>query len=273
MAAFNTKWIRLFEALILLSCLITKVEAADIYPDDQQVQVVIHLDGEIRRGDADRLAIVMSEMKLPSLLIVDSKGGDIDESMKIVSLIKSASLSIYVAKGKVCASSCFFLYLAGSSRNSAGFMVNDDGTLQAQEIRDGFDGVVGIHRPYFKDPSGKPESTNKQKILMRNVKEYLEKEGVAQYLIDEMMSHPSNDIYWLNKRDVISIGEYSPDIEELLISKCGYKNIAKVVEERWSVDKHHSMRQCVEDVTSELNIPIRIAYATKLRTGWRPWKM
>lgn len=273
MAAFNTRWFRLFVAVLLVSCLITKVEAADIYPDEQESQIVIHLVGEIRRGDAERLAIVMSEMQFPSVLIVDSKGGDINESMKIVSLIKGARLSIYVANGKVCASSCFFLYLAGSSRSSVGIMVNDDGTLQTQEIRDGFGGVVGVHRPYFKDPSGKPESTNKQIILMRSVKEYLEREGVARYLVDAMMSHPSNDIYWLNKRDVSSIGEYSPDVEELLIAKCGYKNLAKVIEERWSEDKYLSMRQCAEDVTSEMNTPIRKAFASKLRTGWRPWKM
>lgn len=260
----------LFVVVLLIGGLSIEAKAADIYPDDEHSQTLIHLVGDIRSGDAERLAIVMSEMTFASLLLVDSRGGDINESLKIVSLVKGTRLNIHVSKGKVCASSCFFVYLAGNPRVSSGWMVNDDGTLKSQERRDRSFGVVGIHRPYFKDPSGNPESNNKQIVLMRSVKKYLEEEGLSQYLIDQMMSHSSNDIYWLNDRDVLSIGEYSPNIEELLIAKCGYKNGSKRTD--WSDEKENTLSYCIVDVLNKNDNSSRLSYLNKLRTGWRPWK-
>lgn len=246
-------------------------QAADIYLDENEPNKSIHLDGEIRRGDAERLAIAMTEAGYPIVLLISSSGGDMSETMKMVPLIKGTHMAVYVAKGKVCASSCFFIYLSGMCRGS-GLVVNDDGTLWSQEKRDRSYGAVGIHRPYFKDPSGKPESPKNQLTLMHKVKIYLEEEGIAQYIIDMMMTHPSNEIYWLRERDISAIGEYPPDIEETAISKCGYVRLIKSIEDKQSHEQSNEIIQCViDEVLSAYEIP-RTAYVAKLRTGWRPWK-
>lgn len=268
MTMTDIKFLALATFVLITSNFPKVTQAADVYTDGK---ITIHLDGEIRRGDAERVAIAVTESKHAATIVVSSLGGDINETMKIVSIVKGAHLNVRVAKGKFCASSCFFVYLAGLWRDS-GIGVNDDGTLMPQEKRDRWSGVVGIHRPYFKDPSGNPESQRRQIELMRKVKTYLAEEGVGQYLIDEMMSHPSNDIYWLKDHDIDAIGEYAPDIEETIIAKCGYKRFSKTYEENWSEEKANNVMDCVTAAIYEKVVPLQNLYSVKLRTGWRPWK-
>lgn len=260
-------------ALITTLCSFV-AKAADIYLSDDKHQ--IYLEGEIRRGDAEHIvatALESMDPTMPFQMFVSSNGGDISEAMKIVSLIKGAKWDVLVPQGKVCASSCFFMYIAGVERIS-GNGVNDDGTLLSEDFRKKYTfGVVGIHRPYFKDPSGNFESQQNQKKLMNDVKKYLVEEGVAQYLIDEMMSHPSNDIYWLRDRDLQGIGKYRPELEEILINKCGYiryENLAK--ENRSTKSDLEIYRNCIFPLINQIGDKQRIQFFSKLRTGWRPWK-
>ena len=170
----------------------------------------------------------------------------------------------------MCVSACFFIFLAGEYRVS-NVGVYDDGTLRPQEQRDRWFGTVGIHRPYFKDPLGNPESPKNQEEMMRKVRAYLASEGVPGYLVDVMMSHPSNDVYWLRERDLDSLGEYNPGIEETLIAKCGYKKPTKMFVENWSNDRTKQVQYCIVEYLSDIDFPLQQAYAAKLRTGWRPW--
>ena len=45
---------------------------------------------------------------------------------------------------------------------------------------------------------------------------------VPRRLIDIMMTRPSSDIYWLKGDDLKQLGQFSPEIEEYFIQKCGY---------------------------------------------------
>lgn len=241
------------------------VMAADVYTEEFKM----YLDGEIRRGDAERVAVAAAEARFIIRLVVNSRGGDLREAMRIVSLVKDLRWDVEVAKGKTCVSACFFVWLAGEHRVS-GLGVNDDGTLKPQDKRERWRGVLGIHRPYFRDPQGNPEAPKKQEDMMRNTRAYLVTEGVSQYLIDEMMSHPSNDIYWLRERDREAIGEYAPGIEEMLIAKCGFKRTLKTVDENWSDEKSDRLNECVFDALGN-KLPFYKTYSAKLRNGWRPW--
>ena len=67
MTAFNNLVnYSIFAVALLIGCLVAEAKAADIYRDDEKHNWKIHLDGEIRRGDAERLAVVMSDMKMPT---------------------------------------------------------------------------------------------------------------------------------------------------------------------------------------------------------------
>lgn len=256
----------LIAALLLATGFPLVAKAADVYVEDRTV----NLEGEIRQGDAERVVVaVLAAPKEILFMSLNSKGGDLMEAMRIVSLVKGAHWNVMVGKGhgKVCVSACFFIYLAGEGRSAGGA-----GNLWPQDLWDFEPGIVGIHRPYFKDAAGNPEAPKKQGELMGKVREYLKSAGVSQYLVDEMMSRPSNDIYWLKDRDLDAIGDYNPGIEEALIATCGYKRRSLIAAEKWSPERMAPVHACLAKYLGDKNRPVQLSYVAKLRTGWRPWK-
>lgn len=244
----------------------TMASAADIYIEKSS----LYLQGEIRQGDAERLASLAKDSKIIVNIKVNSPGGDLAESLLIANLIKDLHISVRVVNGGYCVSSCFFLLLEGYERYFQAY--SDSGILPSQFERENFMGFVGIHRPYFKSSSGSVESSKMQNEMMLKVRGYLASKTVPQYLIDEMMARPSNDIYWLKVHDEDLIGDINPGDEEALINKCGYKRIHVQSKERWSGEKTSKLIDCMNDYWEEQYYPLQLKFIAKLRTGWRPWK-
>jgi len=253
--------------MIFAACHLTIANAADVY---YSTEGTLNFEGEIRRGDAER--VVVAALTAPTLIYeinINSNGGDLAEAMRIVSLVKDAHWNIEVmGHGRVCVSACFFIFIAGERRSAGG----TDGIAWPQEFWSIEPGVVGVHRPYLKDPLENPESPKNQEALMRKAREYLNEAGIAQYLVDEMMSRPSNDIYWLKRRDLEFVGTFSPGIEEALIANCGYKRSAQAVAERRNKETETQVNFCVAKFLGDRNFRIQKLYVAKLRSGWRPWK-
>lgn len=239
--------------------------AADVYLEKN----VIVLSGEIRAGDAERIASLLAPKTIIVRLLVNSPGGDLLEAMRIKDIVKGLHTDVAVAKGGYCVSACFFIFLEGYYRIATA--AYDDGTLAPRENRERWSGMVGIHRPYMKTPSGNVVGVKKQEDLMRSARVYLATKAVPQHLIDEMMSRPSNDIYWLRRKDFSFLGEFNPGDEEALIAKCGYKRLDKRIEENWSQDREDQLANCNLDYWYEIYQPSQSQYLAKLRTGWRPW--
>ena len=107
---------------------------------------------------------------------------------------------------------------------------------------------------------------------MRQVRVYLASKTVPQHLVDEMMSRPSNDIYWLKDSDKALIGDYNPGDEEALIAKCGYKRFKTMAIENWSEEKEYQVFKCMYDYWYEQYVPLQHKYIAKLSNGWRPWQ-
>lgn len=257
----------LISAVTLLIATISPLiaTAADIYLEKHNIV----LNGEIKAGDAERIASVLAPKTIIGRLLVNSPGGDLLEAMRIKDIVKGLHTDVTVAKGGYCVSACFFIFLEGYYRTAGA--AYDDGTLAPRENRERRNGMVGIHRPYMKTPTGDVVGVKKQEDLMRSARVYLASKAVPQYLIDEMMSRPSNDIYWLRLKDFNFLGEYSPGDEEALIAKCGYKRIDKMIEENWSQDRGEQVANCNLDYWYEIYQPSQSQYLAKLRTGWRPW--
>ena len=258
-----------------LLCLVTAwnpvvVQAADIFFERSRLNIV----GEIRPGDAERVAqsaieqVTKNRKKIDSVWL-NSPGGDVAEAIRIADLVSGIKPYVYVANGGVCASSCFLIFLAGYERIAYG--VKDDGSIPTAEKRASRFGLVGIHRPYLKTPSSDLESVRKQEELMRRFRSHLISKQVPQYLVDEMMARPSNDIYWLRDRDFELIGPLSAGDEEALIARCGYKRTAKIVDEEWSKARLEKMAYCSTDYWDEQYLGPQIKYVFKLADGWRPW--
>lgn len=172
--------------------------------------------GLITKGDAEKLKNTIRTHKGGIFAIsLDSPGGDVAEAIQMAELIKPLYLMVRVAPGRRCASACLFPWLVGTSRTAtAPENVQRFTKLGLQPA-----GTLGIHRPYLQNFDS---VSNKQSEVMRQVQTYLESQMVPRRLIDLMMSRPSNDIYWLNSKDLQEVGDYRPEVEEFLINKCGY---------------------------------------------------
>jgi hypothetical protein len=252
-------------SLFIAAGISSMVYAADVYVG----RYAINVTGEIRSGDAERIASLVAQERSVLRLVINSPGGDLIEALRIKDIVNGLHIDVNVAKGGYCISACFFIFLEGHNRYATAS--NDDGTLKPQEKRDRWAGVVGIHRPYLKSPTGDVAGAKKQEEVMRNVRGYLAIKAVPQHLIDEMMARPSNDVYWLRTNDLNLVGELSPGDEEALISRCGYKRFDGRYKENWGDDKDEVLNSCMFDYWYEQYHPGQRQYIEKLKMGWRPW--
>ena len=159
------------------------------------------LSGEIVEGDLKRLVQLLADPKSIGTfsLGLNSPGGSVNEAVRIAKLVQALYISVHVLPDSVCASACFFVYLAGSGKLASASRLMDP---QAREERSQSDkrsgllnlptpGFVGLHRPFIRKISS---LSNSQATVMRLVSGYLEGQMLSRRLIDLMMSQPSNDI-------------------------------------------------------------------------------
>ena len=230
------------------------------YKETNFEEVVLTISGEITIGDADKLLDTVMSHKNISEVVLDSPGGSVLEAMKMASIISGLRIEVRVASDKICASSCFFLFLAGEPRKASG-MSNINGF---------FYGRVGLHRPYltkeYFQNNANESSSKLQEELMVTVKNYLEKQMVPTYLIEIMMRRSSNEIYFLSDPDLISVGEVYLPREELFTAKCDYKknNSFDVIKMISGISKE---LKCVKTI----QINDQFLFFEKLKNGWKPW--
>jgi len=240
--------------------------------------------GAIEPGDTRKVANFLGTMKTPIFtIILDSQGGDVDEAIRIGELIKFAWIGTEVQSERLCASSCFFLFLAGSGRIASPSWLMRPGELEAiyatakqagVNRKPELPGFVGLHRPFYTK-----ESTieKHQSTMMERVGSHLKKQMISGRLIDAMMSHPSNDVYWLTNFDLNEIGEYPPEQEEMFIQRCGYdrnsqlKQISAIEDGNISKSDELFQRQlnanaCIASLKEKLSL----AALEKIKKGWLP---
>lgn len=178
------------------------------------------LSGPINPGDADRLVRFLLEPLadqplLASEIVLASPGGNLVEAMRLAALVRGLHLDTRVRADSACSSACFFVFIAGDNRLA--------GEKSAGGLRPG---RIGLHRPHLGGDALKKGDAaggaQRQQLEMGKVVDYLRRESVPLRLIDEMMSHASNDIYWLSDADLWQLGEFHPGLEEVLIARCAY---------------------------------------------------
>lgn len=200
------------------------------------------ITGRILPGDAATMlrAIKMEVRRTKNtelVIVLNTPGGDVLEALRIAEIIEKLALPVTV-EGH-CVSACFFLFVSG-----AGHVARHNS--------------VGLHRPYLKSPHETEESLNKQKQLILAVRKYFEAKNIPSNLLDLMMSRPSTDVYWLTTSDLLSIGEYPPELEELFIAKCGYdpRRIEKILEADAALSKIleaqlERTESCIDQIRSQ----------------------
>lgn len=239
----------------------------------------IEFTGDIMPGDAEKIISVILEKKpfynndylYPFQLSINSRGGDLNEAKKIALFIKATHLRVNVLSQGICASSCFYVFLAGLNRNASGLdSIKIDGSKNSQ-------GAIGIHRLYYSKTKDGPIFAERQEVMMEDAREYLRLEKLPQYIVDEMMSRPSNDIYWLKQRDIDAVGPYNPGLEEQLIAKCGYNrkieaNLTLTGKEFIRYTGPGGVGRCVSEYIFNTYNSLRETAFARMRQGWRPWR-
>jgi hypothetical protein len=169
----------------------------------------IAMRGEIQRGDYQRLLTFIRadpQRFKGRTIVLASAGGDLLEAIKIGTLFKSTYKSVFVNQDiGVCASACFFVYVASVNRIA-------------------LPSSLGIHRPYFAPAYfghlSVAESEKQYGALLGRVRSYLQDREVPQYLIEKMFSLASSEVYWLTVEDLDAIGPRPSWYDQFLVDRC-----------------------------------------------------
>jgi hypothetical protein len=212
---------------VLLGLLPTLVFGADIgYAENKSGDILgLKIEGEIVKGDADKL-LELLRLSGPRFgrIFLNSKGGDVEEAMKIGRIFRRLRLPAEVPtyypglkpicgpklsdeSNCVCASACFLIF---------GGAVYRGGNLLA------------LHRPFFTRKAASQMSDVQheggQKGAMAMTTIYLEEMEVPSYFTNIMMSRNSQEAYIVTADEASdnnhSINGYVPSIEEITLSKC-----------------------------------------------------
>lgn len=264
---------------VVIACISVPMQASAAIFTTDELGVSITMNGEIKSGDAERLASIFFAVKpllasyyiYPNSLYLNSPGGDVSEAIRIAELVKMLGISVAtIGDGKgACASSCFLIYAAALERTASGI-----DTLRAKGHKGNL-GPLGVHRPYLSVITDDPAGANRQEQVMSDMRAYLIKASVGHVLIDKMMSHASNDIYWLNAEEIRALGNFSPGVEEQLISKCSYdarKELSLSAREYIHSSQSGAVA-CVRKYMVTTYGPVLNNVVDQMRTGWRPWIM
>lgn len=175
---------------------------------------VLEISGVIIKGDYKNLKRLLLSKRdnfvaFQRLVYLNSTGGDVDEALKIGSLIKKNFSYTVVADGEVCFSSCFLIWAGGASR-----IFMDTAKL-------------GIHRLALNSKEISVNKTEKMTApISRKVDVYLKDNGIPQKVIDRMNETTPSDIFvittnWLIKEDLVSSMEEQKSFIEVVEKECG----------------------------------------------------
>lgn len=169
--------------------------------------------GKVRAGFSDlvqRVAAMADRMEIRErILDIDSSGGHVEEAIKAGDVIGGSHWQVWVRDGSQCHSACVLVLAAGDTR--------------------AIDGKVGIHR-LMRDRSSarsRAELAAELRDINVQVRDYLERNGVAMAVADLMMTVPNRDLRLLTADE---LGQYGlsgtnavqDDLNRIIVMrKCG----------------------------------------------------
>ncbi|EGD06808.1 hypothetical protein XVE_5012 [Xanthomonas vesicatoria ATCC 35937] len=188
------------------------VEAA-LAPCRETGLLRVRYAGKINAGFAAlvwRLATVAEQWRLPHrILDLDSSGGQVEAAIRAGDTIGESNWTIWVREGSICHSACVFVLAAGDNRLVAG--------------------KVGIHRMMriSSKATSRAELNRELREVYGNVKDYLERNGVAVAVADLMMTVPNRSLRLLTMEELREYGldgtnAVQDDLERIRqMRKCG----------------------------------------------------
>ncbi|MDN4986573.1 ATP-dependent Clp protease proteolytic subunit [Bradyrhizobium sp. WYCCWR 13022] len=151
-------------------------------------KTIIFLTGEIIEGDADTLKAAIKSAndagKLVSGVRLNSPGGNLLEGLKLADAVRFAKVATNVAANATCASACFLVYAAGSTKFA------------------NYNAQVGVHGASDKQGEETVASGAATVSMARAAKDL----GVPAAIIGRMVVTPPSEMVWLTPQDLQSMG-------------------------------------------------------------------
>jgi hypothetical protein len=215
--------------MAILPAFATQVWSADVHLTDWKLRTMLILEGEIVAGDYDKVEAAVQVYPHIGVVFIGSSGGNLYESMKIGRLLRQARWTTFAPptdeaqlnafKGQkllkddrnyICASSCFLIYVGGVERNGES---------------------LGLHRPYLMRSATSTLTAEGAIDFARkaesDTQEYLVEMDVPTKYAAIMFSTPSDDIYFLDAREVAGLHGLIPGLREWMEGKCGLSTVAE----------------------------------------------
>ncbi|GHH48428.1 MULTISPECIES: hypothetical protein [Gammaproteobacteria] len=175
--------------------------------------VRVRYSGKINPAFAElmwRLASVADGLRLQRrILDLDSSGGQVEAAIRAGDSIGASHWTVWVREGSICHSACVFVLAAGDNRLIAG--------------------KVGIHRMMriSSKATSRAELRDELQQVYGNVKDYLERNGVAVAVADLMMTVPNRSLRLLTPEELREYGldgtnAVQDDLDRIrLMRECG----------------------------------------------------
>jgi hypothetical protein len=271
--------------LVLLMVFLSSIGRASEIRLDVRTEIV--LEGDIEKGDYDKLVEIAKKYSVfPGRMYLASPGDNLAEAIKIGRLIRrlrwstevpvtlEVSSSPVVVKGlaemhgiknqarnNVCASACFFIFIAGIYR---------------------YGDTLGLHRPYLSDADLRQLTGNQAMQASQGVRvvvdTYLKEMGLPVKYSEIMQSVPRDQVRWLEYEEVrVDLRGFIPELRDWMNAKCdkttpaervARENLKNKPAEKWTSDEEQvskalvkrdlEMFRCWSDVQIEMR-----------REGWR----
>ncbi|WP_332870926.1 MULTISPECIES: hypothetical protein [unclassified Stenotrophomonas] len=152
----------------------------------------VRYSGKINPGFAElswRLAVVAEQLGIHKrILDLDSSGGQVESAIVAGDGIGESNWTIWVREGSICHSACVFVLAAGDNRLVSG--------------------KVGIHRMMriSSKATSRAELNRELHEVYDNVKDYLQRNGVAVGVADLMMTVPNRSLRLLSADELRQYG-------------------------------------------------------------------
>lgn len=151
-------------------------------------QATIWITGEIVPGDADRFLQSVRQANDSGEFVanvrLDSPGGNLLEGVKIADAIRFGKTSTNVGRTAVCASACFLMFAAGSTKNAS------------------YGAQVGVHGASGENGEETAASGAATVSMAKIAKEL----GVPSAIIGRMVVTSPQDMVWLTPQELQSMG-------------------------------------------------------------------
>jgi len=253
-----------FTACVLAA---TSVGAAEIRVDPSRTATSgAVLEGKIETGDFDKFKTFVLNGNNPAEIYLASPGGNLAEAMKIGLLVRILKLSTVVPSKAMtnqghyltasrhnlkdpnsdymCASACFFIFVAGIHRTS-----EDLGPA-----------ILGIHMPFLSNDDLKKlnldQATAVEDRIRTTVGNYLKAMDVPSKYAEDMYSVPKGKIQWIrNDEFQADFAGFIPELRDLVVARCRSAEVEKrgpVPFSDTSMKKNEAQLGCERKLQDEL---------------------